>query len=175
MDFSAIRSFRSRGIGVFLREQLGECGLEVVIEEGVRIVHPENVYLGDGVFIGNDSYFDAYHSGRIDIAKGSWIGQQCFFHGAGSIRVGRAVGIGPKVTILTSQHEKGENDIPVLHGNLIFKRVDIHDGADIGAAAVLLPGVTIGEGAVVGAGVVVTRDVPAHSTVVGNPAELISK
>lgn len=54
-----------------------------------------------------------------------------------------------------------------------FQGVKIHNGASIGANATLLPGITIGEKAMVGAGAVVTKDVPARAVVVGNPAKIV--
>jgi UDP-2-acetamido-3-amino-2,3-dideoxy-glucuronate N-acetyltransferase len=54
-----------------------------------------------------------------------------------------------------------------------FQGVKIHNGASIGANATLLPGITIGERAMVGAGAVVTKDVPARAVVVGNPAKIV--
>jgi acetyltransferase-like isoleucine patch superfamily enzyme len=60
-------------------------------------------------------------------------------------------------------------------GDTDFKHVCIKRGAYIGVQAIILPGVTIGEGAIVGAGSVVTRDVPAYTVVAGNPARFIKK
>jgi maltose O-acetyltransferase len=60
-----------------------------------------------------------------------------------------------------------------LQGLEVAKPVVIEDNAWIGGAAILLPGVRIGRNAVVGAGAVVTRDVPADTVVVGNPARVI--
>ncbi|WP_312229202.1 acyltransferase [Pseudescherichia sp.] len=56
-----------------------------------------------------------------------------------------------------------------------FSRIVVKKGASIGANATILPGVVIGEGAMVGAGAVVTKDVPAHTTVVGNPARILTE
>jgi len=89
------------------------------------------------------------------------------------LEIGRAVGIGPRVTILTSQHELSNRDIPVYFSPLDFQIVKIEDGADIGAGCIILPGVTIGEGAVIGAGSVVTKDVPAYEVWAGVPARMI--
>ena len=60
-------------------------------------------------------------------------------------------------------------------GGTDFKKVRIARGAYIGVNAIILPGVTVGEGCIVGAGSVVTKDVPAYSVAVGNPARVIRK
>jgi len=102
-----------------------------------------------------------------------WIGQGCFLHSAGGIEIGKAVGIGPGVTILTSAHKDDDSSIPVMANELEYKKVIIQDGCDIGVGAIILPGVTIGEGAIIGAGSVVNRNVPPYSVAAGVPAQII--
>lgn len=86
---------------------------------------------------------------------------------AGSVTIEDDVLIGPQVSILTSNHDAGNLFI------LKNKPVVIKKGAWICSRAVLCPGVTMGEGAVVGAGSVVTKDVGPHTLVGGNPAAFI--
>ena len=109
------------------------------------------------------------------IGKGTWVGPGCFFHSAGGIRIGKAVGIGPGVKILTSVHKEGALSKPIIHNRLEFGEVVIEDGGDIGMGAVILPGITIGKGAQVGAGTVVTKNVEPFTVVAGNPARLLRK
>lgn len=175
MDFSAIHPYKTRGDGLNWPGRLREMGTGTVIEDGVRIFHPENVALAENGFIGHMAVLDGYYKGHITIGKGSWVGSFSFLHGAGGLDIGDAVGIGPRVTLLTSEHNLEDRVIPVLHGKLLFQPVTIGDGADIGAGSVVLPGVSIGEGAVVGAGAVVTRDIPAYSIAAGNPARVLRK
>jgi acetyltransferase-like isoleucine patch superfamily enzyme len=175
LDLSRMQGYLSRGAGLDWRGHLGALGPETVIEDGVRVFHPENVRIGGRAFVGHSAILDGYHQGGVEIGDGSWIGAFCFLHGAGGIRIGRAVGLGPGVKILTSQHDPDSTAIPVLHAPLAFAPVVIGDGADLGAGAIVLPGVTIGQGAVVGAGAVVTRDVEARAVVAGNPARPIRK
>lgn len=173
LDLSAMRGYLSHGDGLAWAGRLLRLGAEAVVEDGVRIFHPENVSIGDRAYVGHGAILDGYHAGRLDIGDGTWIGAFTFLHGAGGLRIGRAVGIGPRVTVLTSEHVLDRHDIPILHAPLAFGPVTIGDGADIGAGAVIVPGVAIGEGAVVGAGAVVTRDVPGFAVVAGNPARLL--
>jgi acetyltransferase-like isoleucine patch superfamily enzyme len=170
LDLSAMQQFLSHGDGLDWADRLAARGPETVIEDGVRIFHPENVTLGHNCFVGHCAILDGYHAGGITVGDGVWIGAFAFLHGAGGLEIGDAVGIGPRVTILTSQHDLGRIDVPVLHAALELRPVRIGAGGDVGAGAVILPGVTLGEGAVVGAGAVVTRDVPARTVVAGNPA-----
>jgi acetyltransferase-like isoleucine patch superfamily enzyme len=173
LDFSKGRKYRDKGAGLNFASHLRRLGNDVVIEDGVRVLNPENVWLGDGVYLGHGVILEGYHDGEIRIGDGSWIGAFSFLHGAGRLLVGRGVGLGPRVTILTSQHDLGDAQRPVLHAPLIFAPVVVEDGADIGASATILPGVTIGEGSVVGAGSVVTHDVPPMAVVTGCPARFV--
>ncbi|MFA5029973.1 MAG: acyltransferase [Patescibacteria group bacterium] len=165
---------KSHGTGAFTRKQMGMCGEGTVIEKGVKIFHPKNVFLQNDVYVGHDTILKGYHENSLIIEEGSWIGQQCFFHSAGGIHIGKHVGIGPGVKILTSSHALDELDKPImLAKKLIMKSVTVYDGVDIGVNAVLLPGVTVGKGAQIGAGAVVTRDIPNYEIWAGVPAKKI--
>jgi acetyltransferase-like isoleucine patch superfamily enzyme len=167
---------RSHGSGAFTPEALARCGRDTCFEPGVLIFHPENVEIGDDVYVGHQAILKGYYKNRLVIGDRTWIGQQCFFHAAGGITIGRRVGIGPGVRILTSKHQlPADVDTPIMDGPLEFGAVVIEDGADLGVSAVVLPGVTIGRGAQVGAGAVVTRDVPAGAIVVGVPARVVGQ
>ncbi len=162
---------RSHGTGEFTASELARCGAGVVFEPGVLIFHPENVELGDDVYVGHQSILKGYHLNRLVVGARSWIGQQCFFHAAGGITIGERVGIGPAVRILTSKHRlPADRATPIMDGELEFAPVVLEDGCDIGVGAILLPGVTIGRGAQVGAGAVVTHDVAPYAIVAGVPA-----
>jgi len=156
------RDFRSIGNGV-------------VIEPGARIFLARTIEIGDNVYIGHDSIIKGYFDQKLIIGTGSWIGPQCFIYASAGIEIGQHVGIGPKVTIVTSQHDIRDTAIPILHAPLKHAPVVIGDGADIGCGAIILPGVIIGAGAQIGAGSVVTRDIPAYSVAAGTPAKVIRK
>ncbi len=163
----------SHGSGRFTPADLAACGEGCVFEEGVLVFHPDRVFLGDGVYVGHQTILKGYHAGDLRIGDGTWIGQQCFFHAAGDLTIGRDVGVGPGVKIITSAHEEAGRDVPILHAPIRFAPVVIEDDADLGVGSVILPGVTVGRGAQVGAGAVVTRDVPAYAVVAGNPARVL--
>ena len=163
----------SHGTGEFSPEQFARLGERVVFEAHVLVFHPENIEIDDDVYVGHQTIPKGYHKNRMVIGAGSWIGQQCFFHSAGGLIIGRRVGIGPGVRILTSSHSLHSHAPVILDCPLEFRSVTIEDGADIGVSAVILPGVTIGRGAQIGAGAVVSQDIPPFAIAAGVPARVV--
>ena len=153
--------------------EFAQRGEDVVLEEGVLIFHPENIFLGDDIYVGHQAILKGYYRNEMHIGSGSWIGQQVFIHSAAGLVIGEHVGIGPGVKIVTSTHKFERADMPIMHQDIEFSPVAIGAGSDIGMGAMILPGVTLGEGCQVGAGAVVTQSFPAHSVVAGVPARLI--
>ena len=164
---------RSHGTGQFTREQLRACPASVVIEPGALIFHPENVSLGEDVYLGHYAILKGYHQNQLRVGRGAWIGQAAFLHAAGGITVGEEVGIGPHAIVLTSTHADPGRALPIMKGALEFAPVTLGDGCDLGVGCIILPGVTVGKGAQIGAGAVVTRDVPDFAVVAGNPARIL--
>lgn len=163
----------SHGTGRFTPDELAAWGPGCVFEEGVLVFHPDRVWVGARVYVGHRAILKGHHAGELRLGDGTWVGQQCYLHAAGDLHVGRNVGIGPAVKVLTSVHEEAGRGTPILHAPLRFAPVHIEDDADLGVGAIVLPGVRIGRGAQVGAGAVVTRDVPAYAVVAGNPARVL--
>lgn len=164
---------RSHGTGRFAPSDLAACGEGCVFEEGAIVFHPDRVWLGRDVYVGHHAILKGYHAGELRIGDGTWIGQQCFLHAAGNLTIGANVGVGPAVKIITSSHRDTGRATAILHAPIDFAPVVIEDDADLGVGAIVLPGVTVGRGAQVGAGAVVTRDVPAYAVVAGNPARIL--
>lgn len=164
---------RSHGTGQFDPSQFRALGEDCVFEPGVMVFHPENISLGRNVYVGHQTILKGYYRNEMVIGDETWIGQQCFFHSAGGITVGARVGIGPGVKVLTSQHREGGRDVPVLFSPVDMAPVFLDDDCDVGINAVILPGVRVGKGAVVGAGSVVTHDVPPYAVVAGVPARVL--
>lgn len=104
---------------------------------------------------------------KIKVGNNVFINHSLITVALGGITIEDNVQIAPRVTMLTANHD-------IEHMN-ILKTAPIHikEGAWVGASAVLLPGVTIGEHAIVGAGAVVTKDVESYTVVGGNPAKVI--
>jgi acetyltransferase-like isoleucine patch superfamily enzyme len=105
----------------------------------------------------------------IQIGKNVFINHACSFLDMGGITIEDDVLIGPKVNLITENHPLD----PVDRRALVAKPIIIKRNAWIGAAVTILPGVTIGENAVVAAGAVVSKDVPANTVVGGIPAKFI--
>ena len=105
----------------------------------------------------------------ITIGKNVFINHACTFLDMGGITIEDNVLIGPKVNLITENHPLNPND----RKSLICKPIVIKRNAWIGAAATVLPGVTIGENSVVAAGAVVTGDVLPNTIVGGVPAKFI--
>jgi acetyltransferase-like isoleucine patch superfamily enzyme len=169
------KRWKSHGSGKFTRKSFASIGKDVVFEEGVLVFNPQNILLGSNVYVGHYTILKGYHKNKFIIGNNVWIGQACFFHSAGGIKIGNDVGIGPGVKVITSAHRLDELDKPLLHSDIVYAPVVIEDGCDIGTGAILLAGVHVGRGAQVGAGAVVTRDVPAYAVVAGVPAKVLKK
>ncbi len=105
----------------------------------------------------------------IRIGKNVFINHGCSFLDMGGITIEDEVLIGPRVNLVTENHPLA----PADRRALLTKPIVVKRKAWIGAAATILPGVTIGENAVVAAGAVVTTDVPANTIVGGIPAKFI--
>ncbi|HEY6955710.1 MAG TPA: DapH/DapD/GlmU-related protein [Flavisolibacter sp.] len=107
----------------------------------------------------------------ISIGKNVFINHACSFLDMGGIVIEDNVLIGPKANLITENHPLDPSD----RKSLIAKAIIVKRNAWIGAAATLLPGVTIGENAVVAAGAVVSKDVPANTVVAGVPSKIVRR
>lgn len=107
----------------------------------------------------------------VTIGKGCFIQQCCTFFGRGGITIGDGVFIGPKCNLITINHDVDPDNRSATYGRPIV----IEDKVWIGINSTILPGVTIGYGAIVGAQSVVTHDVPPMTIMAGNPARIIRK
>lgn len=168
-----LKLHKSHGTGMFKRGDFARIGKHVVFERGVLVFHPENIFLGSNIYVGHHAILKGYYKNCLRIGDGTWVGQACFFHAGGGLTIGKNVGIGPGVQIITSFHKDEGRKKPLLHSEVVFREVLVEDDADIGAGAILLPGVHIGKGAQIGAGAVVTKDVPAYGVAAGVPAKIL--
>lgn len=145
---------------------------DVKLGRDVSIHNFVNLYgceIGDGSKIGS----------FVEIQKGARIGRHCKISShtfiCEGVTIEDEVFIGHGVTFINDKHPRATNDdgSSQTEKDWTVQPTVIRRGASIGSGAVILCNLTIGERAVVAAGAVVTRDVPAHSTVAGNPAGAI--
>lgn len=109
---------------------------------------------------------------NISIGNNSTIGKNTSV--APLTKIGDNVLLAPEIIMYSRNHSIYRTDIPILRqGFDDFKPITIEDDVWIGRRAIILPGVTIGEGAVIGAGAVVAKDIPPYSIAVGNPVRVI--
>ena len=109
--------------------------------------------------------------GGIFIDSGSGLGVNCRVHGP--LHIGKNVMMGPDVTILTHTHNIERTDIPMGQQGMRVSEVVIGNDVWIGMRVIIMPGVKVGDGVVIGAGAVVTKDVPDFAIVGGVPAKII--
>lgn len=131
----------------------------------------------NGVYISKGSNISA----KMIINSGSRINGPITVKGRGILTIGKYCAFGENVRIITSNHDSSYLNVQYALQKKISgrdfvadkKNISIGNGVWIGDATTFLPGVEVGDGAIVGAGSVVTRDVPAFSIFAGNPAQFI--
>ena len=106
---------------------------------------------------------------NIHIGNGVFINSGCKFQDQGGIYIGDGALIGHNTVLATLNHGM----LPEERGDLIPRPIHIGKNVWIGSNSTILPGVTIGDNAVIGAGSIVTKDIPADMIAVGNPAKVI--
>ena len=143
----------------------------------INTTFPENDILWElenrlfGEKLPKTSFFTAPF--QVDYACQMEIGQHVFTNhdltvmSAGGVTLEDNVMIGPGAAILTVNHDFHDTQV------LLCKPVRIRKGAWIGARSIIMPGVTVGEGSVVGSGAIVTHDVPDHVVAAGSPARVL--
>ena len=135
--------------GLCAKGMFDKCGKNVNIEHGA--------FLASGL--------------GIEIGDNSGIGLSCRV--AGPLTMGNDVMMAPGVMIFTQNHETEDLSIPMRLQTAPKKKVTIGNDVWIGANALIMPGVNIGDGVIVAAGAIVTRDVEPYAVVGGNPARVI--
>jgi acetyltransferase-like isoleucine patch superfamily enzyme len=115
--------------------------------------------LGEGLVVGD----------YVGISEG------CFIQVRGSVVIGSYVMMGPNVSVFSENHGTSNPDIRLIDEKNIRKGVTIEDNVWIGSSAIILDGVTVGQGSIIAAGCVVTRDVPPFTIVAGVPGNVIKE
>lgn len=197
--FGWVPSIVGIGLRTFAYRGMLHAEGNVAIEDGVRIRFADNVWLGKGVYLDHGVYLHACPAGirigaesfvmknailhvynfrdlphaGIVIGERSLIGEGCVLRGQGGITIGDDVFLAPLVQMLAVNHVYRDTSRPISLQGITTQGITVENGAWIGGGAILLDGVRVGRNAVVGAGAVVTRDVPPFTVVAGNPARVV--
>jgi len=137
----------------YYQARLKKCGHSVTVCEGVFIDRPDMISVGDGV----------------------GISRYCSLQGAYGIEIGDDVLVGPYSLLESVSHIHSDRRVPISRQGYSGAPIIIENGAWIGANVVVLDGVRLGEGCIVGAGAVVTKDVKPYEIVAGVPAKRIGE
>ena len=144
------------GLGVWLRAHLmryffKRLGQHTILKAGLKVARPEMISIGS----------------HCNFASG------VFITGGGGVTIGDWVGFGPDVKIWSVNHRFSDPDTPWQLQGWEEKPVFIEDDVWLAANVFVMPGVTIGKGAIVSAGSVVTKSIPPYALVAGNPARVV--
>lgn len=175
------------------RTRLGQLGAGADLQAHARFEYPANIFLGpdtcitrgailrantgceNGIRVGERSHVGEFsiitaNRGYVRMANDSWIGSHCELQGNGGIDIGENVMIGSHCVLNTVAHNSGRTDLPMRAQGLSCDPIVIEDDVWLGTGVTVLKGVRIGRGSIIGAGAVVTRDIPPYSVAVGIPA-----
>ena len=137
--------------GKYYSRLVNRAGRDLIVGGRLVMSAPSQIELGDHVFINTG----------------------CILHAEGGLTIGSDTKIGPYTTIWTSNHNFDRTDVPFRSQGDKLAPVEIGRDVWIGASVTILAGVSIGDKSVIGAGSVVTKDIPPFSVAVGNPAKVI--
>jgi acetyltransferase-like isoleucine patch superfamily enzyme len=150
-------------------------GRRVMIGEGCFLdAHSltGHIVFDDDVWLSRGCYVVAYRDVEVRFGEKTYVGHRCLFYGHGGIQVGRDVLIANDVQLICGNHTFARRDLPIRAQPTVERPIVIEDDVWLGASAIVLGGVTVGRGSVVGAGAVVTHDLPPYSIARGVPARV---
>ncbi len=189
-------------IGLVLRKKFykslfGRVGRNVIFGKSITIRHPDKIYIGDNVIIDDYAVLDgkgadnnriiigdnvmigrssviSCKNGNITIGENSNIAMNCFIQSAKEVNIGKNVLFAAYCYVIGGgDHETERTDIPIIAQGQIVKGISIEDNCWIGASVKVLDGVKIGRDSIIGAGAVVTKDIPDYAIAVGVPAKVV--
>lgn len=173
-----VQVLREEFVGLHMRLRLAQlvlsllppkakAGLQAsVLRRAGFDIAPDCYFSGMPTLTGSGDFYK-----RLRIGSGSQIGVGCAFDLEGQIWLGERVKLGHQVLLLTSTHEIGGPQRRA--GELVCKDIQIGNDVWIGARSILLPGITVGDGAVIAVGTLVNRSVPPGAYVAGAPVRIV--
>jgi acetyltransferase-like isoleucine patch superfamily enzyme len=186
--------------GLLLRPRLRACGGRFFLGHQAKILFPDYLSVGRNVAIGDYVFMSCYgrhgvklgNSVRIrefgwiqvtshltnpgeglEIGDNSYIGPHSVIGAGGPVSIGRDIAFGAYVQLLAENHQFGDPTLAINEQGVTRRGIVVEDGCWLGNSVIVLDGVRIGARSVIGAGSVVTHDVPAESIAVGNPARVV--
>ncbi len=194
------RGGMARARGIVMAMRVGACKGGLFVGRHARVMFPRRLRLGRNVLIGDYAYVNAFSrdgieiGDRVSLREHAWvqatsrlddpgvglqigddtyIGPRAVLGAGGGIRIGARVLFGAGVQLLAENHLFADPGVAVRDAGVARRGIIIEDEAWLGNSVIVLDGVTIGRGAVIGAGSIVTRDVPPHAIAAGNPARVM--
>lgn len=151
------------------RRAFRACGPRTVIVSPLRLRGTERIHLGADVAVYEGCWLEAAETAQLRVGDRVYLGHSVHLHAVDDVEIGHGTMFADNVIVNSGRHSLDSSKTP--HGT-----GPIRIGRDcfIGQNAVVLGGVSIGDRAIVGAGAVVTKDVPAGATVAGVPARVIA-
>jgi len=158
---------------LWFRRRFQKCK-KVDIGVGCEFSSPHTISFEGFVGIGKNGYFTA-DGGSIMVGNNTYFNINVHINASagGVIRIGESCLIGPNVVMRTANHRYDKSNIFICRQGHVAGDIEIEDDVWIGANAVILGGIRIGKSSVVGAGAVVTKDIPSMAIALGVPAKVV--
>ncbi|MGC8714770.1 MAG: acyltransferase [Leptodesmis sp.] len=131
------------------------------------------IYIGDAVTVNKDVEIEAKDGAIVEIGDRTFINKSVWIMAGASVKIGKDCLIAPYVGIVATNRSYADPNIPINRQAPTSKGITIGDDCWLGHRVSVLDGVTIGQGCVIGAGAVVTKDIPPYSIAVGVPAKVV--
>ncbi len=158
--------FKRRFSGIFINN---------TFDTGFRVEYPKNIRISSNSYFGLDCKIYACETSFVQIGGNVSFNSNVMINarGRGKILIGKNVLIGPNVVLRNNNHNYENPTIPIINQGMKSGDIIIEDNVWISSNCVILPNCTIGEGSIVAAGAVVTKDIEPYSIVGGIPAKKI--
>jgi acetyltransferase-like isoleucine patch superfamily enzyme len=164
---------RSAFYTLLARRIFASVGRGTVFEGHFEVPLYNEVKIGESCLISRGVSFIVTETGNIQLGSRIYIGRDCVLASDAGIVIGDNTMLAEFVSIIDSDHDTVKNGIPIRDQELIPRPVTIGADVWVGRGCAVLKGISIGEGAVVGANSVVTKDIPPFSVAYGCPARVV--
>lgn len=153
----------------------------VEIRQGTTVISPERLFCepplrieaGNFLHCGGNSWSGG--EGEIRFGKNCWLAHNNVLYGAGGIEFGDCSGTGPGVLMFSSRNDYSRELAPVMQNSHVFAPIKVGSYVCIFSGSIVTPGVTIGDGAIIGANSVVMSDIPPWTIAAGAPARVVKE